>query len=164
VSTQNHTGTEHRRNLTKARKRVRDLHHATQPQQEIQYRGHTLKAENPEHRDAYQIQNDTGEVLFVVERSNFGNADDWLRVIDVVIQDGPAAARDYLGASELDEYVVSKNAISSKKRHRPGETTDGQPVPDCQTTAQDVESWTVKSRRQTIFYQDCARCFGGAGE
>jgi len=160
VSTQNHGDTSHRRNLTKARKRVRDLHRATEPQTQIQYRGHTLTAENPEHRDAYQIQNGD-EVLYVVERSNFANADDWLRVIDVVIQDGPEAAREYTSASELEEYVVSKNAVSGKKRHRPGETTDGMPVPDCQTTAQNVDSWTVKARRQTIFYQDCQHCFGG---
>lgn len=90
------TGTEFRENLTIARHRLRSLHQAQNPPVKVEYRGYEIVAENPRHLDAYELHGEDGEVLISLERSDFNNADDWVRAFDLAIHESPEAARDWL--------------------------------------------------------------------
>ncbi|MFC4548752.1 MULTISPECIES: hypothetical protein [Halorussus] len=62
--------------------------------------------------------------------------------------DAPGDAEGY--------YIVSPSP-TTKKRHRPDETGD---EPACRTFLhRDDAGWRKLSARQTVFYDDCTRCF-----
>jgi hypothetical protein len=92
------TATAHRQNLTQERRRLRRVHDARNPPEEIPYRGHTIRAENPHHpdHDAYELVDADDDTLLALERSDFNNSDDWVRAFDLAIQQSPEAARDWL--------------------------------------------------------------------
>lgn len=62
------------------------------------------------------------------------------------------------------QFVISKHAISSKRRHEPATTDDGELQPACRTANQRDNSWTLKDEQHTVFYDDCQRCFGDESE
>lgn len=96
------TDTQFNATLTRQRSRLRNLHDARNPPARIPYRGHVVKAENPEHpdHDAYELRNQNGDVLVTGERSDFANADDWVRYFDYAINQSPEKAREW-----LDEHL-----------------------------------------------------------
>lgn len=89
--------TSHRRNLTDARRRLRQLHRATNPRRELEYRNHRLQREPSDQTQSgcYRILNPDGEFLDAIEPSDFVYADDWVRYIDLVIQHDRETARDW---------------------------------------------------------------------
>lgn len=90
--------TSHREDLTRARARLRSLHQATTPKDELNYRGHTLEREPQDKTQSgcYQIFNADSEPVDTVEPSDFHNADDFVRYVDLVIQHGRDRAKDWL--------------------------------------------------------------------
>lgn len=53
-------------------------------------------------------------------------------------------------------YLVTPSA-TTKKRHRPDDTGD---EPSCRAfLGRENASWRKLSPRQTVFYDDCKRCF-----
>lgn len=88
----------HRQNLTQERRRLRALHRDARPEDQINYRGHTIRRENGDltQSGCFRILDEDGQFVDAVEPSDFYNEDDWVRYIDLVIQHGRERAKDWL--------------------------------------------------------------------
>lgn len=89
----------HRQSLTRERARLRNLHNKrswNRPNR-LTYRGHQLKAEDPDarHQHAYELTAQSGETLGSIELDHFQHPDDIVRFIDLAIQHDYQTARDW---------------------------------------------------------------------
>lgn len=90
--------TQFRQNLTNERRRLRQLHTETRPPNEIRYRGHTIRREpfDRSQSGTYRIiDQDNFSFVDTVEPTDFYHADDFVRYVDLVIQQGRDAAQDW---------------------------------------------------------------------
>jgi len=87
----------HRQNLTNERRKLRNLHRNPQPRDKITCRGHTIRREVHDYSQTgcYRILNEHNQFVDTIEPSDFHNADDWVRYIDLVIQHDRERARDW---------------------------------------------------------------------
>lgn len=96
----------HRRDLTKARNRVRQIYTATRGPEAVEYRGYQLVREPADETQSgcYRLTTPGGEFVDTVEPDSFPSADDWMRYIDYAINQGVEQAREWRAETFENEW------------------------------------------------------------